>query len=737
MSTVLIAAMSLGIGGAETHIIELTGELISRSWSVAIVSAGGVYVDTALSMGARHYTAPLDTRDPARMLKALEILRKVIKKERPDVVHAHARIPAFLCGLLQKRMGFPFVTTCHGVYHVSGMLKLMSDWGQKTIAVSDDIREYLIESYGVRHRDIITTVNGIDTRRFAPKSGDSAVRSELGIAEDVPVIVHVSRLDDETDDTSECLLRILPALRRKHPGLTVIITGSGTKFEELRTRTESLNAVLGERAVIMTGQRTDIDEVVAAGDVFIGVSRAALEAMSACKPVVLCGHEGFIGLFGKNVADRARSTNFCCRGCGKLSDDAVLNSLEEALTVSGDSTSLRELAEYSRRLVAEEYSIRKMTDDTVAAYEAVRKKRWNVVMSGYFGFGNLGDEAILQTVHQSICSVSDEIDITVLSKNPAETHSRYGYRAINRFDLFKVRKALKNCSALVSGGGSLLQDHTSTRSLFYYLSIIRLARRYGKKVMIFANGIGPVEKPANRRRVRDAIESADVVTLRDPYSLTELREMGVTREDIMVTADPVFTMEPLPSPSDDALLREAGIPTDRPYMIVSVRNAGRFAEHCAEMADFCDIVCETRGLNIVFIVMQQSEDLEISEKIASLMRSPSCIVRSVRTTDALMRIIGGAEIALAMRLHTLIFAARCAVPTAGIIYDPKVEAYLRLLELPEAGSSAEFSIPQALEVTDALLKDRDVISRSLRDKAIEFADASRQDALTLLELLER
>ena len=737
MNTILIAAMSLDIGGAETHIIELTGELISRGYSVALISAGGVYVDTALAMGARHYTAPLDTRSPAQMLRALGILRRVIRKERPDVVHAHARIPAFLCGLLQKTMGFAFVTTCHGVYQVSGALKLMSDWGQKTVAVSDDIREYLIHSYGVSPHDIITTVNGIDTRRFAPKSGPSIVRRELGIPEDAPVIVHVSRLDDATAETSETLLRILPALRRDHPGLTVVITGAGTKYEELKTRASALNAALGEDAVRMTGPRTDIDEIVAAGDVFIGVSRAALEAMAAGKPVVLCGNEGFIGLFGRDAVEKAMGTNFCCRGCGDMSDDKVLEALKGALAVAGDSRARRDTAEFSRRLVSEEYSIKKMTDDTVAAYEAVRRKRWRVVMSGYFGFGNLGDEAILQTVHRSISSVSNEIDVTVLSRNPADTHSRYGYTAINRFDLFKVRRAIRDCTALVSGGGSLLQDHTSTRSLLYYLSIIRLAKHYGKKVMIFANGIGPVEKPANRRRVRNAIEGADVVTLRDPYSLTELREMGVTREDIQVTADPVFTMDDTSPARNLSFRQEAGIPGDRPYMIVSVRDVGDFDNLCTEMADLCDIIHDTRGMNIVFLVMQRSEDLEISEKIRSMMHSPSVIVRSVRSTEALMGVIGGAEVALAMRLHTLIFAARCAVPTAGLIYDPKVDAYLNLLGMPAAGSSRELSVPHALETIDDLLRDRDVLSRALRDKAIEFAEISRQDALTLLELLER
>lgn len=96
----------------------------------------------------------------------------------------------------------------------------------------------------------------------------------------------------------------------------------------------------------------------------------------------------------------------------------------------------------------------------------------------------------------------------------------------------------------LSGGGSLLQDTTSTRSLFYYLSVIRCAELLGKPVMLYANGIGPVHKPANRRRVKRVVERAALVTLRDHSSARELRDMGVTRDDIRVTADPVFHLAP-------------------------------------------------------------------------------------------------------------------------------------------------------------------------------------------------
>ena len=173
---ILMATMGLDIGGAETHIVELAKELKHRGHDVLIVSNGGVYVPEVEAAGIRHYAAPLNQRSVTAMNRARGVLRRVITEERPDVVHAHARIPAFLCGLLKKRMKFAFVTSCHGVYQVSGALKLLSNWGEHTLAVSEDIRDYLMEQYGIPPEQITLTINGIDTEKFSPSVSGEAVR---------------------------------------------------------------------------------------------------------------------------------------------------------------------------------------------------------------------------------------------------------------------------------------------------------------------------------------------------------------------------------------------------------------------------------------------------------------------------------------------------------------------------------------------------------------------------------
>lgn len=114
-----------------------------------------------------------------------------------------------------------------------------------------------------------------------------------------------------------------------------------------------------------------------------------------------------------------------------------------------------------------------------------------LVISGYYGFGNAGDEAMLAAILEAILEVVPEADITVISGNPRHTAEKHGVKAVGRFDVTGIFNAIKRCDLLISGGGSLLQDVTSNRSLYYYLSIISLANMLGKKVMLYAQGMGP------------------------------------------------------------------------------------------------------------------------------------------------------------------------------------------------------------------------------------------------------
>jgi glycosyltransferase involved in cell wall biosynthesis len=192
---VLMATMGLGIGGAETHIVELAGEMKRRGMDVIVASNGGVYVREIEEKGVRHFAVPMNRRNIFSIIRSYFMLRRIIRAEKPDIVHAHARIPAFICGILKKSLRFPFVTTAHLPFDISGGLRYLSNWGEKTIAVSEDIKEYLIKNFKIPESDIYVTINGIDTDKFSAMTSGAGIIQEFQLDASKPVITSVSRLD--------------------------------------------------------------------------------------------------------------------------------------------------------------------------------------------------------------------------------------------------------------------------------------------------------------------------------------------------------------------------------------------------------------------------------------------------------------------------------------------------------------------------------------------------------------
>ena len=731
---ILMATMGLDIGGAETHIVELSKQLQSQGHAIIIASHGGVYVPEITAAGIRHFDVPMHRRDFGCMLQSYRLLRNIIREVQPNIVHAHARIPAFLCGLLQKTMKFPFVTTAHWVFETGGGLRYLTNWGQRTIAVSEDIKAYLMREYHVPEGHISVTINGIDTGKFSPEISGEEVLEEFGLDPDRPVVSYVSRMDEDRALVARQLIEIAPDLERRVPGVQLLIAGGGNVFDELRQKAEAVNETLGRACVVMTGPRTDINRIAAAGDVFVGVSRSALEAMSAGKPVIVAGNEGYQGLFTPQGLEEARAGNFCCRGMPLSTPERLLEDTAAALALPPEEKAA--CGAFGRQVIFDYYSVHRMAGDCLAMYEQVRRKKYRVVMSGYYGFGNAGDDAILEAIQQAIHQASDEVAVTVLSNDPEMTQRMYHMDALPRFQLIPVIRALRRCDVLLSGGGSLLQDRTSTRSLLYYLSVIRAAEWMGKPVMLYANGIGPVRKAANRRRVKKVVERAALVTLRDRSSAQELRDMGVLREDLHVTADPVFHLDPASPQRARELLDQAGLPEGRAFCAVSVRpweDTGGFPQ---KIAALCDHLRRTHNLEILFLLMQPDRDRGISQKIRDCMEEPSFLLDIPCIPRELMAVLGMAKLCVAMRLHTLIFSARMAVPCIGLVYDPKVDSYLNELSMPSAGHVERFSQEEAIACADRLLADYDGCLARLREKSSALTRSARENERLLLALLE-
>lgn len=729
---ILMALMGLEIGGAETHVMELALELSRQGHQVVIASNGGVYVEPLERAGVRHISVPMNQRNPLKMMKSLSRLEQAIRQEKPDIVHAHARIPAFLCGILQRRMGFPFITSAHWVFEVTPLLRRMTNWGSRTVAVSEDIKTYLKTQYQVPEDQIHVTINGINTELFSPDQEHPALKAELGLG-DGPVIGLVSRLDESRALAAEKLLSVMPSLLEKYPNVQFLLVGGGDREETLRQRAEAVNRQAGKTAVVMTGPRTDIAALLSLCTVFVGVSRSALEAMAEEKPVLLAGNEGYMGLFTKDRLERAQESNFCCRGCPPVTEETLREDLMRLL--SSDFQTRKALGADGRQVILDMYSVTRMTADYLTAYDRLLhgKKPVKAVISGYYGYDNLGDDAILYAISKQLSALEPPVRLTVLSRRPKETAACYGLRAVSRFSPVAVFRAIRKSDILISGGGSLLQDRTSTRSVRYYLGVIRLAQLLKKPVFLYANGIGPLSREKNRRRVCRCIENCHGVTLRDSDSLLELKTLGVTRQDIHVTADPAFTLN-----GDDRgrqRLSALGIPTEGPLLGISLRRVPGIEEQIPQFAALFDKIAREQGKTLVFFVMQESLDRELSLAVMEQMEAPAYLAASPMDPAGMLSMLRCMDALVSMRLHTIIFAARERVPAVGCVYDPKITAFLQMLGLPSCGTPENLEAQTAYETVAEVLDHLTAYRETLEQRVSKLEETARQTPVCLLQML--
>ncbi len=733
---ILMTLMRLEIGGAETHVLELSLELARKGFEVVVASGGGVYEAHLKQAGIKHYTVPMYTKSPGKVLKSLSALRKIIREEKIDLVHAHGRIPAFLCGLLHPFMNFTFVTTAHWVFRTNFGFRYLSNWGEKVMSVSEDIKTYLMDNYGTDPKNIFVTINGIDTGRFSPEADFSPVLEEFSLKKDSKKIVYISRMDEDRALVAFHLAEIALEIEAVCPGVEIVIVGGGNVFDKLKVLSDSVNEKAGRRLITLTGGRTDIDLFAAMSDLFIGVSRSALEAMSCAKPVIVAGNEGYLGIFDESKLQVGIDTNFCCRGLVQSSKELLLQDVKTVLAASEEQQ--KAWGAYSRQTICDYYSVSKMAEDNALMYcAAMSKKTWDAVISGYYGYGNSGDEALLSAMVSHLKEKFPGMRICVLSKDPAKTKAEHGVEAINRYNVYGIFKAIKNAGLFISGGGSLLQDVTSSRSLKYYLSLIHAAKKRNVPVMLYANGIGPITKEKNRKAVAKVLNGLSAITLREKASLLELESLGVNTENAMVTADPALSILP---ESDDCekLLKKIGIEPGVGLFGISIRPwKGCDSEFYKKIASAIDQIATTYQLTPVFVPMMFPEDLEISKSVMEQLTVKSYVLSEPETASEIIKLFRNMKFVLAERLHSLIYAADAFVPTVGLSYDMKVDAFMEYIGLGSSISVESFSQEDVLKAVEQIMANRDEICRSLEEKSLVLRGKARENADVAISLLKQ
>lgn len=731
---ILMTLMGLDIGGAETHVVELSKQLKSLGHDIIIVSAGGTYEKEITEYGIKFYEAPLKNRRISDMLNAYKILKSVILNERPDIVHAHARIPAFICGLIRRSIKFNFVTSVHGIYSTAPVLKQLTNWGDFSIAVSDDIKEYLMNSYKIKESNIIVSVNGIDTKKFSPENDYGDVLSEFGMNTEAKRLVYMSRLNNDVCMPLMKLLDMFEDIEHEIPGLELLIIGDGNSYEEISLKANGINTRLKRKAVVTAGARTDVNRLLSTATASIGVARAILESMAMAKPVIVTGAEGYIGIYDSSKTDIAVSNNFTCRGCMPMLDEKFKEDIITVLKMNEHER--RILGAYGRNTVKEHYSLDRMTQDALKLY-ALGKKAFDYDASilGYYGFKNSGDDALLHAIVRTIRNLKPDARINALSMSPKETKDIYNVDATQRYHIFSVRKTIKNSKIFILGGGSLIQDVTSTKSILYYLYITRMALRLHKPVMLYANGIGPVNKSFNKRLAKKILNRVNLITLRDEDSLEELNKLGVNTNNTIVTADPVFSLDLKDSDGAEQILKNSGI-TDK-YACISVRKWDKapegFVKACAEMADYIYL---KHGLVPVFIPMHYPYDASFARNIVKEMKSPGKFISRRLNIGTIISLVEKSEIAVSVRLHLCIYAVLCKIPVVGIAYDPKISSFLRNIDMPYYLDPRSLCGGDYKSVIDKLIKNREDISAELAEKSEALHENSLRTAELAVKLME-
>lgn len=735
---ILMVTMGMEIGGAETHVLELSRKLAKMGFQVMAASNGGVYEGELAAAGIKHFKLPLHNKNPKNMLKSYRGLKRIIKEEKVDIVHSHARIPSFLCGLLHKKMLFPFVTTAHWVFKTEGIFGALTDWGQKTIAVSNDIKKYLIDNYGTNENDITVTINGIDTDKFSSDTDASEVEAEFELGADKTRIVYVSRMDTDRSLAAHHLIEIADRLDKEIDNLEIVIVGGGNDFDSIKSEAEAMNKKIGRNAIKLTGGRTDINKFVKTGTIFVGVSRAALEAMAAAKPVIIAGNEGYIGIFDESKLDISIKTNFTCRECPEPSAELLYNDVIKLLKLCSNEER-KALGEYSRRTIIDYYSVDRMAQDAIDTYDALlheKKLTDDIIISGYYGFKNNGDDALLSAIINDLREQMSDVKICALSYSPSETTEVYGIDAVNRFDIFKIAKKMRKAKLLISGGGSLLQDGTSTRSFLYYLLIMRMAKRHCMKSMLYANGIGPIVHKKNIKRAARVLKNLDMITLRDPDSLNELEKMGISSKDAILTADPAFNIVPAPDSALEKLFDAYKIPTKKKLVGISVRQWKNHDEHFERnIARVADYLSSELGYAPVFIVMQYPVDVKAARAIISEMNEKAYMIDANITDAEMLGIIGRLDAVIGERLHTLIYAAATGVPFVGIGYDPKVKSFMDYIGQSCYIAADSVSFDELKRGIDFCIDNKTSITTALSEKTAEMQQLAKLTSQYAYELI--
>jgi len=734
------------IGGAKTHVLYLLKELSKRMEVKLISLRPGVFADDAIAMGI-----DVEIVKSGNIFADIKKVTEIIIKGGYDIVHSHGAKANIFSLAAKRKAGLPTVTTVHSDYRLDYMhsipkrftiglfnaiaLRFLDNY----IAVSSNFRDMLINRK-FNPLDIHVLYNGMDfSRSNVEYSRHNLIKKyNLDINDDDVIVGIAARLYPvKSIDT---IIRAARIVKDKNRKIKFLIGGDGEDRKKLELLTASLDLT---DTVYFLGWLEDPNELMSSIDISVLTSisesfpYSILEGAKFKKATISSNVGGIPDLIenGKN---------------GYLFEPGDYKKFSELLLELGNDKEKRiAMGEKLYEKAIKYFSVESMAKTQEQIYLKILEKQatvcsgqklYDAIISGYYGFRNIGDDALLMSIIKDLKEFKPDIKLLVLSKIPAGTSRDYQVESISRINLLRIYQAMKRSKSFIYGGGNLLQDNTSTRSLMFYLSTIWLAKKLNLKVMFYANGIGPLKKRLSRLLTRKIMNRVDVITLREELSFAELKNLDIIKPKIQLTADAALTVTDGFSPDESDILTYLGIKTERPLFGISLRKYPgheKFEHEKYEtvIARIADHVAEKFGAFPVFIPMQYPDDLPVLKNAADKMKNESYVVSQKLDVCQTYELISKMHMVLGMRLHALVFSAVAAVPMVGLVYDPKIQGFLNYINQPSAGDVRYLQYESLEQMTEYVWNNRDELSRQLAADIPALKEKARENAKIAVDLI--
>ncbi|MFP4456452.1 MAG: polysaccharide pyruvyl transferase CsaB [Clostridia bacterium] len=360
-----------------------------------------------------------------------------------------------------------------------------------------------------------------------------------------------------------------------------------------------------------------------------------------------------------------------------------------------------------------------------------------VILSGYYGFDNAGDEAILHSIIAGFKQTIPNIKITVLSANPKRTKELYAVNAINRMNPLTIIREFLRADLFISGGGSLLQDITGKKSIPYYLGLIRLAQIMKIKTVFLSQGVGPVESDLYRKMISKVLKKMNLVVVRDEQSKELLNTLKIG--NVEICSDPVFFLQPSSDEEVKGIFIEEKIPFNEkgPWIGVAIRDWTNKDKLIHEVAIGLDKLIATYDAQIVLLPFHKKIDYKVLERIMEEMEAnkQTYILKKQYKANELLGMCEKFDLIIGMRLHSLIFAARQRVPFVGISYDIKINSFLEQFQMKPCCSAEDVSSNQIFRLADKILRNQAESIDEIDEKVSEMEQSAWQAIVRVADLL--